>query len=87
MQTAIAQRLGTTSQQGGRASRQKVQHLAAFKGFRRGGAVDAMGSSSSPSTLHDLVAKQVRGAGASSSRSKTLRTQMMFERFTEKAIK
>ena len=69
-----------------RASRSRQQQrLVAFQGFRRPGVVD--GAASAPASLQAAVQRQV-AAAARSSGVRTVRvTRMMFERFTEKAIK
>ncbi len=65
-----------------RASKQ--QTLGAFTGFRRAGAVDRLGNSNQ--SLHAAVSKAI--TANKSGNKKILRvTKMMFERFTEKAIK
>ncbi len=73
----------------GRATRaaQRQQQLVAFQGFRSGtSAVERLGHSGSQ-TLQQAVQRHVQAA-ASSSGVKVMRvTRMMFERFTEKAIK
>lgn len=69
-----------------RASRSRQQQqLVAFSGFRRAGVVD--GVSATHQSLQSAVQKRVAHA-ARTSGVKTMRvTRMMFERFTEKAIK
>jgi ATP-dependent Clp protease ATP-binding subunit ClpC len=87
MQQAIASSrvLAQPQQAGARASRRQ-QQLVAFSGFRRAGAVDGLGSSGN-ATLQAAVQRQV-SAAARCSGVKVMRvTRMMFERFTEKAIK
>ena len=59
-----------------------AQRLVAFTGFRAAGVVDCVSARSAP-TLQAAVQKAIRSSGAKSMRV----TRMMFERFTEKAIK
>lgn len=87
MQTAItSSRAVAQPQQASARSSRRQQQLVAFSGFRRAGAVDSVGSSGN-ATLQAAVQRQVN-ATARSSGVKVMRvTRMMFERFTEKAIK
>ena len=86
MQTyAGSQRVLAPSGAAGTARAAKPQSLVAFSGFRRAGAVDNVGASNH--TLQAAVSRAISGA-AQRSGVKTMRvTRMMFERFTEKAIK
>ena len=86
MQTfAGSQRVVAPSGAAATARPAKQQSLVAFSGFRRAGAVDNVGASNQ--TLQAAVSRAVSGA-AQRSGVKTMRvTRMMFERFTEKAIK
>ena len=60
--------------------------LAPYAGLRRAGVVDAAApGGSGPASLQAAVAARV--AGARSGRRAVRVTRMMFERFTEKAIK
>ncbi len=68
-----------------RASRSHTQELVAFTGFRRRGAVDAVGSA--PQSLQAAVRKAISAAASKSGVRCVRVTRMMFERFTEKAIK
>jgi ATP-dependent Clp protease ATP-binding subunit ClpA len=65
---------------------QRQQHLVAFTGFRRAGAVDSLGSKA-PKSLHAAVRKAITSAAGKSGVKCVRLTRMMFERFTEKAIK
>lgn len=86
MQTTFASSRVAPAGRAARAARRQ-QQLVAFQGFRSGtSAVERLGHSGSQ-TLQQAVQRHVQAA-ASSSGVKVMRvTRMMFERFTEKAIK
>lgn len=88
MQQAIASQRLAPQAGGARSTRssRRPQQLVAFSGFRRATAVDGLGASGS-TTLQAAVQKHVRAAAASSGVKVMRVTRMMFERFTEKAIK
>lgn len=74
--------------QNGRAhSVGKQQQLVTFTGFRKSGMLDNLGARGSPHSLQSAVRKAITSSNGRKG-AKCLRvTRMMFERFTEKAIK
>ena len=84
MQIANAQRL-LAPQQTGVSSRPR-QQLVAFTGFKSAGALN-LGSTTKPNTLQGHVQKAIKSAAAQRGVKCMRVTRMMFERFTEKAIK
>ena len=89
MQTSISQRAVPASgaARASRSRRAPQQQLVAMTGFRKAGAVDGLGSSGAPATLQAAVERRVQRAAVSSGVRVMRVTRMMFERFTEKAIK
>lgn len=83
MQTFTTQRLSAGQASGRLGMQRKPQTLVAFTGFRRHGIVDNV---SSPS-LQSAVGKAIKSAAQKSGVKCVRVTRMMFERFTEKAIK
>jgi len=83
-QVVGAQRL-LASQQARVGSRPRHQ-IVAFTGFKTSNAV-LLGSGNSPSTLQASVSKAIKAAARKSGVKCMRVTRMMFERFTEKAIK
>jgi Clp amino terminal domain, pathogenicity island component len=63
----------------------KLRVLTNYAGLRRAGVVDAVGSSHA--TLQSVVNKALQAASRAGVPVVRLSTSMMFERFTEKAIK
>jgi hypothetical protein len=84
MQIANAQRL-LAPQQTGVRSRPR-QQLVAFTGFKSAGALN-LGSTPTPNTLQGHVQKAIKSAARQRGVKCMRVTRMMFERFTEKAIK
>lgn len=83
-QVVGAQRL-LAPQQAGVRSRPRHQ-LVAFTGFKSAGAMQ-LGSGPAPGTLHAHVGKAIKAAARARGVRCMRVTRMMFERFTEKAIK
>jgi hypothetical protein len=83
-QVVGAQRL-LAPQQAGVRSRARHQ-LVAFTGFKSAGAMQ-LGSTPTANTLHAHVSKAIKAAARSRGVRCMRVTRMMFERFTEKAIK
>ena len=71
---------GALVQRGGR----RPQQLIAYTGFRAGGLLGARASPSLQAVVGKAVTRVAQRSGAKCQRA---RTSMMFERFTEKAIK
>lgn len=79
---------GSSVTRGSTSSKQHFTTLTPFSGFRRLNHVDRAGQagSGSPQTLQQAVGKAVRRSRGRTTSAVRV-TRMMFERFTEKAIK
>lgn len=85
MQQIIGSQRLAAPQQTSVRSRPRHQ-LVAFTGFKNAGAL-RLGSTAAPSTLQAHVSKAIKVAARKSGVHCMRVTRMMFERFTEKAIK